>query len=100
MKVESIIKDYFKEARAEETQKTIWDGKKDERSVIVDGNFDEETEGILRKKKESKLFKAKDYVNDKYWAQYMGLMVSNLKERGEDYMKTIDTKSKESLLKV
>jgi hypothetical protein len=91
VKVESIIKDYFKEARSGETQKTIWDGKNEQRSVIVDGNYEEETTGILRKPKESKLFKAEDYVNDKYWAQYMGLMVSNLKERGEDYMKTIDT---------
>lgn len=37
IKFESLIKQYFKEARDDETQRTIWDGKMAEKSVLVDG---------------------------------------------------------------
>jgi hypothetical protein len=40
IKVESLIKQYFKEARHAETNNTIWDGKLAEKSVLVDFNED------------------------------------------------------------
>jgi hypothetical protein len=39
IKVESLIKQFFKEARHAETNQTCWDGKMAEKSVLVD--FDE-----------------------------------------------------------
>jgi hypothetical protein len=42
------------------------------------------------KNKTSKIFTAQEHVKDKYWAQYMGMMVKNLKDRGEEHMNEIN----------
>jgi hypothetical protein len=71
-----------------------------EKSVLVDGgglpeNFQDINSEVKRKKVH--LFKSTQHVQDKYHAQYMGIMVNNLKQRTIDHLESLE---KEQSVKV